>query len=83
MWSLDTDYDERSLFPRQVFFPMASKGEGWDKLKKNIRAELNEDLLGQFHGTVSLPFEAGENRKIAVKIVDDRGIESLKVMLLL
>ncbi|MDP2760828.1 MAG: site-specific DNA-methyltransferase [Sideroxyarcus sp.] len=82
MWSLDTDYDERSLFPRQVFFPMAGKGEGWDKLKKNIRAELNEDLLGQFQGTVSLPFEAGENRKIAVKIVDDRGIESLKVMLL-
>lgn len=82
MWSLDTDYDERSLFPRQVFFPMAGKGEGWEKLKKNIRAELNEDLLGQFQGTVSLPFEAGENRKIAVKIVDDRGIESLKVMLL-
>ena len=82
MWSLDTDYDERSLFPRQVFFPMAGKGEGWDKLKKNIRAELNEELIGQFHGTVSLPFEAGDNRKIAVKIVDDRGIESLKVMLL-
>lgn len=82
MWSLDTDYDERSLFPRQVFFPMAGKGEGWDKLKKNIRAELNEELLSQFYGTVSLPFEAGENRKIAVKIVDDRGIESLKVMLL-
>lgn len=82
MWSLDTDYDERSLFPRQVFFPMAGKGEGWDKLKKNIRAELNEDLLGQFHGTVSLPFEAGDNRKVAVKIVDDRGIESLKIIAL-
>ncbi|MGE0080450.1 MAG: site-specific DNA-methyltransferase [Thiohalomonadaceae bacterium] len=80
MWSLDTDYDERSLFPRQVFFPLAGKGDGWLKLKKNIRAELNEALLTQFHGTVSLPFEAGENRKIAVKIVDDRGIESLKVI---
>ena len=34
MWSLDTDYDERSLFPRQVFFPLAGKGEGWEKLKK-------------------------------------------------
>jgi adenine-specific DNA-methyltransferase len=80
LWLLDPDYDERSLFPRQVFFPMAGKGEGWEKLKRDIRAELNEDLLGQFHGTVSLPFEAGENRKIAVKIVDDRGIESLKVI---
>lgn len=80
MWALDTDYDERSLFPRQVFFPMAGKGEGWDKLKKNIRAELDEARLHQFHGTLSLPFEAGDHRKVAVKIVDDRGIESLKVI---
>jgi adenine-specific DNA-methyltransferase len=82
MWLLDTDYDERSLFPRQVFFPMAGKGEGWEKLKKDIKAELNEDLLEQFHGTVSLPFAAGDNHKIAVKIIDDRGIESLKVIAL-
>ncbi len=80
MWLLDTDYDERSLFPGQVFFPLAGKGEGWQKLKKDIRAELNEELLHQFHGTVSLPFEAGDNRKVAVKIVDDRGIESLKII---
>ena len=45
-----------------------------------IRAELNEELLDCFHGTVSLPFETGENRKVAVKIVDDRGIESLKII---
>ena len=42
--------------------------------------DANHFLLEQFHGTVSLPFEAGENRRIAVKIVDDRGIESLKIM---
>jgi adenine-specific DNA-methyltransferase len=80
MWSLDTDYDERSLFPHQVFFPLAGKGEGWEKLKKDIRAELDEDALEAFHGTVSLPFAAGDNRKVAVKIVDDRGIESLRIV---
>ncbi len=80
MWLLDIDYDDRSLFPRQVFFPMAGKDEGWHKLKKDIRAELDEDLLEKFKGTVSLPFEAGENKKVAVKIVDDRGIESVKVI---
>ncbi len=82
MWLLDTDYDERSLFPRQVFFPMAGKGEGWEKLKKNIRAELNAVLLEKFHGTKSPPFEPGENKKVAVTIVDDRGIESLKIIAL-
>ncbi len=80
MWSLDVDYDNRSLMPHQVFFPMADAKGGWNRLKRTVRAELDEDLLKQFHGTVSLPFEAGENRRIAVKIVDDRGIESLKIM---
>ena len=80
MWSLDTDYDNRSLMPRQVFFPMADDKGGWNRLKKTVRAELDEDLLEQFHGTVSLPFEAGETGRVAIKIVDDRGIESLKIM---
>ena len=80
MWSLDTDYDDRSLFPRQVFLPMSGVKDGWNRLKKDIKAELNEDLLARFRGTKSLPFEPGENQRIAVKIVDDRGIESLKVM---
>ena len=47
---------------------------------RDIRAELDEAQLDAFHGTVSLPFAAGENRKVAVKIVDDRGIESLKIV---
>ena len=80
MWQLDTDYDNRSLYARQVFFPMAGKKDGWYKLKKDIRSELNEELLDKFHGTKSIPFEPGDNRCIAVKIVDDRGIESLKVI---
>lgn len=82
MWSLDTDYDGRSLMPHQVFFPMGGAKGGWNRLRKTIRAELDEDLLEQFHGTVSLPFEVGENRRVAVKIVDDRGIESLKILAL-
>lgn len=82
MWSLDIDYDQRSLFPHQVFFPIAGKKDGWNRLKKNIKAELDEDLMVQFHGTVSLPFASGENKRVAVKIVDDRGIESLKIVTL-
>ncbi len=80
MWSLDTNYDKRSLMPHQVFFPMADAKGGWNRLRRTVRAELDEELLEHFHGTVSLPFEGGDNRRVAVKIVDDRGIESLKIM---
>lgn len=83
VWLLDTDYDGRSLYPRQVFFPMAGEKEGWARLAKNLKAEIDEELIDAYRGTVSLPFEPGQHKRIAVKIVDDRGIESLKVMELL
>jgi len=79
MWMADTDYDYRSLFPRQVFFPMAGKKEGWSRLASSLKSEIDEDLIEQYRGTISLPFELGGNKTIAIKIIDDRGIESLKI----
>lgn len=80
LWLLDTDYDGRSLFPRQVFFPMSGDGDGWSKLARTIRAEIDLEKIEAFRGTVSLPFAPGEHKRAAVKIVDDRGIESFKVI---
>ena len=54
--------------------------DGWAKLAKNLKAEIDEELIEAYRGTVSLPFSAGEHRRAAVKIIDDRGIESLKVI---
>jgi adenine-specific DNA-methyltransferase len=80
MWMLDPDYDGRSIFPRQVFFPNSGDKDGWGRLAKTLRAELDEELLEAYRGTRSLPFSAGKHGRIAVKIVDNRGIESLRVM---
>jgi adenine-specific DNA-methyltransferase len=80
MWMLDTDYDGRSLFPRQIFFPMAGEKEGWSRLARNLKAEIDEELIQSYRSTMSLPFEPGDNRRVAVKIIDDRGIESLKII---
>lgn len=80
LWMLDTDYDGRSVFPRQVFLPMSGEKDGWSRLAKNLRAEIDEELIESYRGTVSLPFPAGKHSRVAVKIVDDRGIESLKIL---
>ena len=80
LWMLDLDYDGRSLFPHQVFFPMAGAKDGWTRLALNLRAEIDPKRMQAYRGTESLPFEAGEHRRAAVKIVDDRGIESLKIL---
>jgi adenine-specific DNA-methyltransferase len=80
MWLLDTDYDGRSLYPRQVFFPLADEDGGWARLAKNLKAEIDPELIEAYRDTVSLPFEPGQYKTIAVKVIDDRGIESLKVV---
>ncbi|MFA5378780.1 MAG: site-specific DNA-methyltransferase [Dehalococcoidia bacterium] len=80
VWMLDTDYDGRSLYPKQVFFPLADEKSGWSRLAKNLKAEIDEELIEAYHGTTSLPFHPGTYKRIAVKIVDDRGIESLKIV---
>ena len=79
MWLLDTDYDGRSLYPRQVFFPIADDDEGWAKLARNLKAEIDIELVQKYRGKVSLPFVPGPHKRIAVKVIDDRGIESVKV----
>ena len=80
MWLLDTDYDGRSLYPRQVFFPIADEDGGWARLARNLKAEIDPDLIEAYRKTISLPFDPGEYKRIAVKVIDDRGIESLKVV---
>ena len=46
----------------------------------DLKAEIHQELIEAYRATVSLPFEIRKHRQqIAVKIVDDRGIESLLV----
>jgi len=80
MWMLDTDYDGRSLFPKQVFFLTDMGAKDLKKLQRDLKAEVDTSLLKAYIGTQSLPFKAGEHRRAAVKIIDDRGIESLKIV---
>lgn len=80
MWMLDTNYDGMSIEPMQVFFPLGGKKDGWAKLAKTLKAEIDQDLIEQYAGTESLPFVIDGGTMVAVKIIDDRGIESLKVL---
>jgi len=79
MWFLDTDYDERSIMPDQIFFPEGDEKRDWTKLAKVLKSEVNEDALEKFSGVESIPFTAGGNKKVAVKIIDNRGIESFVI----
>ena len=80
VWMLDTDYDGRSLYPGQVFFPMAGANEGWSRLARNLKAEIDEDLIEAYGGTVSLPFELGKHRALPSRLWTTEVLKSLKII---
>lgn len=75
-WFLDTNYNGLCFHVCQAFFPRTS---AWDNLKRALKASYEETIWDHLAGTRSIPFEAGENRQIALKVIDDRGNELMVV----
>ena len=77
-WFLDTDYDGKTFHICQAFFPGDPKA--WEKLQRALKAQITPEAFEQMRGTVSFPFEPGEHRRIAVKVIDFRGNEVVRVV---
>ena len=76
-WFLDTDYNGMSFRICQAFFPPT---DAWKKLKKALKAHIDTEIFDRMRGVVSLPFKPGEHGKIAVKVIDFRGNEVIKIV---
>ena len=53
--------------------------EPYEKLKKALRAEIDEAEWAKLYATRSLPFDPPTGGKIAVKVINHYGDEVLKV----
>jgi adenine-specific DNA-methyltransferase len=76
-WFIDTDYNGESFFVRHAYFTGAD--QPYDKLKRALRAEIDEAAWSALHSTVSRPFDPPKSGKIAVKVINHYGDEVLKV----
>jgi len=76
-WFLDSDYDGRTFCITQAFFPDST---AWNKLARALKSVVDPQRFAAFSGTKSLPFEPGEHNRIAVKVIDPRGNEVMRVM---
>lgn len=75
-WLLDTNYNGNCFHVSQAFFPRTS---AWDNLKKSLKGYYEEDVWSHLAGTTSAPFEVGDERRVAVKVIDDRGNELMVI----
>jgi len=76
-WFIDSDYDGRTFCITQAFFP---DRDAWKKLEKALKGVIDPDKFEAFSGTLSLTFPMGEHKKAAVKVIDPRGNEVMKVL---
>ncbi len=76
-WFIDTNYNGESFFVRHAYFTGAE--EPYDKLKRALRAEIDEAAWSALYSTKSIPFDRPKTGKIAVKVINHYGDEVLKV----
>jgi len=76
-WFIDTDYNGESFFVRHAYFTGADNP--YEKLKRALRAEINETAWASLYSTTSRPFARPQTGKIAVKVINHYGDEVLKV----
>ncbi|MBK8870343.1 MAG: site-specific DNA-methyltransferase [Elusimicrobia bacterium] len=76
-WFIDTDYNGESFFVRHAYF--TGNDEPYEKLKKALRAEVDEAAWSALYKTESQPFDQPTKGKIAVKVINHYGDEVLKV----
>jgi adenine-specific DNA-methyltransferase len=75
-WFLDTDHDDLVFRVAQAFFPRTG---AWENLRRSLRGVYADAVWDHLAGTVSQPFAAGECRRVAVKVIDQRGNELMVV----
>jgi adenine-specific DNA-methyltransferase len=81
-WFIDSDYDGQSFFVRHAYFLYGGKetADGpYDKLKKALRAEIDEGEWSKLYSATSQQFDPPKSGKIAVKVINHYGDEVLKV----
>ena len=75
-WFVDTDYDGKVFCVCQAFFPDKS---AWEKLQRALKATIDESKWTELTGKVSLPFKKGKTGLVAVKVIDPRGNEVMRI----
>ena len=76
-WFIDTNYNDESFFVRHAYFTGGDRP--YDKLKRALRAEIDEAAWSMLYSTKSRPFDPPKTGKIAIKVINHYGDEVLKV----
>lgn len=76
-WLVDTNYNNESFFVRHAYFTSGDKP--YEKLKRALKAEIDEAAWESLYSTKSRPFPKPDTGRFAVKVINHYGDEVLKI----
>ena len=76
-WFVDTADNGEAFIVRHAYF--TGGGDPYERLRKTLRADIDEEAWSALYATRSRPFHAPDTGKVAVKVINHYGDEVLRV----
>ena len=79
-WMIDTDYDGRSFYARQIFFPGCGNDAQIKGFGDGLGRNLDPDMWNAMLSCTSVPFSKPKGKRIAVRIITSTHTEMTTIL---
>ena len=76
----DTEYDGLSFRVRRINFPNQTKDRQLERMKRDLQKYIDDRKWNRLLTAVTIPFDPPESGKVAVKVIDKAGMETMRVL---
>ena len=80
MTDTDTDFDGLSFRVRRINFPNQTKDKQLERMKRALQRHIDDGKWNRLLTAVTIPFDPPESGKVAVKVIDKAGMETMRVL---
>ena len=76
----DTDFDGLSFRVRRINFPNQTGDKQLERMKRDLQKYIDDRKWNRLLTAVTIPFDPPESGKVAVKVIDKAGMETMRVL---
>ena len=76
----DTDFDGLSFRVRRINFPNQTEDRQLERMKRALQRHIDDGKWNRLLTAVTIPFDPPKSGKVAVKVIDKAGMETMRVL---
>ena len=76
----DTEYDGLSFRVRRINFPNQTGDRQLERMKRDLQRHIDDRKWNRLLTAVTIPFDPPESGEVAVKVIDQAGMETMRVI---